>query len=670
MKNLPDHFGDFEYVNGALFEEVLPTASFDREMRDMLLDATDLDWSKISPAIFGSLFQSVMDPDERRNLGAHYTSEANILKVIEPLFLDDLKKELERARLVSRPELERFHDKLANLTFFDPACGCGNFLVIAYRELRLLELEVLKELYKDQLALDIAGILKLNVDQFYGIEIEEFPAQIAQVAMWLTDHQMNLKVSEAFGQYFVRLPLEKSATVRHDNALEVDWEEVVPKNKLDYILGNPPFIGKHLQSAAQKSALSLVFAGKKGVKNLDFVAAWYRLAVEYMDKTQIKCAFVSTNSITQGEQPGILWNDLFEEYGAKIHFGHRTFKWSNQAKGNAVVHCVIIGFGLFDITDKQIYQYATITSAPDVRSAKNISPYLVEGPDFALPSRSTPIAKVPPCKYGSKPVDGGYLLFDNEAKIAFLAEYPKAEKYIEPLLSSEEYLHGKLRWCLWLVDVDPGEIRRIQGIVERIQNVKEYRLASTKPQTREKASIPSLFAEIRQPKEDFIVVPRHTTENRDFIPFGFFNPTYILHDSCSAVVGAKLYDFGVLSSTMHMVWARNVAGRIKSDIRYSTRLVYNNFPWAHEPSSANVKKVETAAQAVLDARAAYPENTLADLYDPLTMPSDLVKAHQALDRAVDLCYRPQAFTTELNRMEFLFGLYKQMTAPLVAVKKK
>lgn len=661
LKILPEYFAAFEYINGDLFSEQLRIASFDSSMRKSLLAACRLDWGKISPAIFGSLFQSVMDAEKRRNFGAHYTSETNILKLINPLFLNELKAEFEKVKK-NRKKLLQFHRKLAELKFFDPACGCGNFLVITYRELRLLELKVLKVLYAGRPdVVDIRGYVRVNVDQFYGIEYEEFPAQIAQVAMWLVDHQMNILVSEAFGEYFHRLPLKTSATIIHGNALEIPWDSIVAKDKLCYILGNPPYVGKHLQSHEQKQDMTRIFAGITGAGNLDYVAGWYWLAGEFSKGTHIKTAFVSTNSISQGEQAGTLWNYLFNKNDLKIHFAHQTFKWGNEGTNNAAVHCVIIGFACFDVNKKTIWLYDTPTSEPLQHSAKNISPYLVDGSDIAISNRTNPICDVPKCGYGSKPTDGGNLILSDTEKEEFLSEFPEATSFVRPLLSAQEYLQGRKRWCIWLKDIPPNKYRHISGIIDRVKAVRDFRLKSKKTQTREKAAEPMLFAEIRQPTTNFIVVPQHSSENRKYIPFGFFRPEYILHNSCSAISNATLYHFGIISSEMHMVWVRCTCGRIKSDYRYSTKLVYNNFPWPQAATDLQKKTIELAAQTVLDTRLKCPDSTLADLYDPLTMPVELTKAHEKLDRAVDKCYRHQPFPNEMKRMEFLFNLYEQLT---------
>jgi hypothetical protein len=669
FKNLDLQLSEFPYVNGNLFKEILPVASFDTKMRQALLECTYIDWSKISPAIFGSMFQSVMNPKERRNLGAHYTSETNILKLIKPLFLDELWKEFESIK-DNKNKLPEFHKKLSTLKFLDPACGCGNFLVITYRELRLLEFEVLKALNKSgQAFLDISQILWINIDQFNGIEYEEFPARIAEVAMWLIDHQMNMLVSSAFGQYFVRLPLKKSAKIVHGNALPIDWENIVSKNQLSYIIGNPPFIGKHLQNESQKADMGKIFVNVKGVGVLDYVTAWYLKASQFIQNTKIKVAFVSTNSIVQGEQVGILWNLLFSQYKIKIHFAHRTFSWSNEAKGNAGVHVIIVGFANFDSGNKSIFEYEDIKGEAHEIKVKNINPYLVEGKDFALLSRSKTLCNVPSILFGSKLVDDGNYLFTEEEKIQFLEQEPKSLEFFKEILSGDEFLNGKKRYCLWLKEISPSKLKELKFISERVYKVKQFRLKSTKVPTQKAADFPTLFAELRQPECDFLLVPLTSSENRKYIPLGFFSKEFIVTNSCSVIPNANLFHFGILSSVMHIAWVKYTCGRLKSDYRYSNSIVYNNYPWPENPNIKQVQAIETAAQKILDARLQFPNSTLADLYDPLTMPPVLIKAHNELDRAVDLAYRPQPFTSEANRMVFLFELYEKYTMDLFTKKK-
>lgn len=669
LKNLDETIAAFPYINGKLFEEILPIAAFDANMREMLLLTCGLDWSRISPAIFGAMFQAVMNPKERRNLGAHYTSEKNIQKVIKPLFLDSLYTELEQAR-GNRNKINELHKKIATLRFLDPACGCGNFLIIAYRELRLLEIEILRELNKSgQGFLDVRQIIRVDVDQFGGIEYDEFPARIAEVAMWLCDHQMNMLVSEIFGQYFVRLPLSKAAKILHTNALRINWHNIFDTQQPNYIFGNPPFIGKHLQNDSQKADMQLVFENFQGFGVLDYVTAWYLKSAQIIKDTNIKVAFVSTNSIAQGEQVGILWSLLFNLYKIKIHFAHRTFSWKNEAKGNAAVHCVIIGFAAFDILNKKIFDYEDIKGEAAERKVKNISPYLIEGNDIFVSGKSKPICLISEMIYGSKPTDGGNLLLSNEEKEEFIKIEPSAEKWIKPFISAHEFLNGEKRWCLWLTNISPQELKKMPRVLERIEAVKKMRLASSKISTQKLAQFPTLFGEIRQPNSDYIIIPLHSSENRNYIPIGFFNKDYIVANSCSCIPNADLYLFGQLTSLMHMTWVKYVCGRIKSDLRYSNSIVYNNYPFPQNVSETNKKKVEQAAELVLTVRARYSEASLADLYDPLSMPPDLVKAHQNLDKAVDLCYRPQAFVSELGRIEFLFNLYEQYTAPMFLLEK-
>ena len=668
LKKLDEQLAAFPYVNGSLFAELLPHAAFDSCMRQLLLDCCALDWSRISPAIFGSLFQSVMDTTLRRNLGAHYTSEKNILKLIKPLFLDELRAEFERIK-TNRKRLEEFHQHLAQLQFLDPACGCGNFLVIAYRELRLLELDILRALDNGTASLDVAQFQILcDVDQFFGIEIEEFPAQIAQTALWLMDHQMNLRVSEEFGKYFVRLPLRKSATIIHGNALQQDWREIVKPEALSYILGNPPFGGKQYQSAEQKTDMAAIFTDVPSARVLDFVAAWYRKAADYMaENSVIKAAFVSTNSITQGEQVGVLWPDLFKR-GVRIHFAHRTFQWSSEARGKAAVHCVIIGFALHDTEEKRIFDYETPQAEAHEIKAKNINPYLVDAPDTFLPNRTSSISGAPEITFGNMPNDGGFLLLTDDKKKDLLKIEPLAQKFVFPFFSAKEFLNDEKRWCLWLVGITPQELRDLPEIKVRVANIKKLRESSDRRTTRELAKFPTQFGEIRQPESDYLIIPRVSSENRSYIPLGFLKKSDIVADSCLAVRNAKLFHFGVLSSTMHMAWTRTVCGRLKSDYRYSAGIVYNNFPWPQTQTDKQKQAIENAAQAVLDARAKFPNASLADLYDPLTMPVALTKAHQQLDIAVDRAYANRKFTGDSDRVAFLFDLYQQITSPLESRK--
>ncbi len=669
FKNLDEQLADFPYVNGKLFEENLPTASFDSKMRQALLDCCYIDWSKISPAIFGSMFQSVMNPKERRNLGAHYTSESNILKLIKPLFLDDLWKEFESIK-DNKNKLPEFHKKLSTLKFLDPACGCGNFLVITYRELRLIEFEVLKSLNKSgQSFLDVSQILWINVDQFSGIEYEEFPARIAEVAMWLIDHQMNMLVSSEFGQYFVRLPLKKSAKIVHRNALQTDWENVVSKNELTYIIGNPPFIGKKEQKPEQKADMEMIFANAKGTGVLDYVTAWYIKSAQYIQNTKIKVAFVSTNSICQGEQVGLLWSLMFNKYKIKIHFAHRTFSWRNEAKGNAAVHCVIVGFANYDTNNKSIFEYDDIKGEPHEVKVKNINPFLVEGKDITVENRKSPICKVPEMNYGSMPIDEGNLILTDEEKEEAIKNEPQIINAIKKYTGGDEFINNKKRWCLWLQNIEPSVLKNSKFILDRIEKTKKFRLSSNRAATNKLAEKAMLFGEIRQPKSKYIIIPKVSSENRKYIPIGILEPTTITSGSALIIPNANLFMFGIMTSAMHMAWMKATCGRMKSDFQYSASIVYNNFPFPDNPNDKQVKSIEIAAQNVLDTRLQFPNSSLADLYDPLTMPPTLVKAHNELDKAVDLAYRPQPFTSEANRMVFLFELYEKYTADLFTKEK-
>ena len=668
FKNLDEQLADFPYVNGKLFEEILPTASFDKKMRQALLDCCYIDWSKISPAIFGSMFQSVMNPTERRNLGAHYTSETNILKLIKPLFLDDLWKEFENIK-DNKNKLPEFHKKLSTLKFLDPACGCGNFLVITYRELRLLKLEILRNIYKSgQQVIDISDIIWLDVDMMNGIEYEEFPARIAEVAMWLIDHQMNMVISNEFGQYFARLPLKKAAKIIHGDALEVDWEAVVSKNHLSFILGNPPFIGSNIMNQVQRDSIVSEFNNIQGSGVLDYVTGWYIKAAKFIQNTNIKVAFVSTNSIVQGEQTSILWGQMLNKYNIKIHFAHRTFKWSNEAKGNAAVYCVIVGFANYETNNKSIFEYENIKGEAHELKVKNINPYLIDSKDLLIDKKSNPICNVPQIFKGNQPTDGGFLILSAKEKEEYLQNEPNGAKFIKHLVSGKEFLNNVNRYCFWITD-SFHEIRELPILQERIKQVKETRLKSTFADTRKLADRPFQFRDLRNP-ETFIVIPATTSENRKYIPFAFLNKDYIPSNSVYIISDSTLYHFGILMSSMHMSWVKTVCGRLKSDFRYSKDIVYNNYPWPENPTEKQMQAIDSAAQKVLDIRKDFPQSSLADLYDPLTMPPALMKAHNELDKAVDLAYRPQPFTSETNRMVYLFELYEKYTADLFTTEKK
>lgn len=665
QKNLDDDLNLFPYVDGSLFEERFEDPSFDSDGRNILLECCHFDWSRVSPAIFGSLFQSVMDPKERRDLGAHYTSEGNILKTIKALFLDELRHEFELHEHNKR-YLQQMLNRIGKMKFLDPACGCGNFLIIVYRELRRLQIEIHKQIRKlegslGQQVLDIEFNQDINVDSMYGIELLEFPARIAEVALWLVDHQMNAELSKEFGLYYVRLPLEKSPNIVNGNALRLNWEDIVPKDELSYILGNPPYVGKKRRNGEQNEDMRLICGNIKDFGILDYVCCWYVKAAEYLKDTEIKVGFVSTNSITQGEQVGILWDYLLNEWMIKIHFAHRTFKWFNKAKGKAQVYVVIIGFASIDTKTKLLYDYETPSSDPEVLKVKNINPYLVNQKDIVFKNRSKPLCDVPEISFGSMPNDDGNFLFTDSEKDTFLEEEPGVKRYILPFISAREFLHGKKRWCLWLRDVSPSEIKKLPKVEERIKNIRVYRLKSKRESTKKLAETPYLFGEIRQPESDYILIPLHSSEHRKYIPIAFLPPTSIANNSCSVIEDATFYHFGVLTSGMHMTWVKYVCGKLEGRYRYSNKLVYNNFPWPENPSAERIEEVETRVKDLLAVRESYADSSLADLYDPLLMPQKLLETHKKLDRAVERCYWPKAFKTDLERLQFLFELYNKCT---------
>ncbi|HMV60680.1 MAG TPA: class I SAM-dependent DNA methyltransferase [Agitococcus sp.] len=671
LKNLDEQLNAFAYINGELFKEVIPPAAFDAKMRQELIDACETDWQAISPEIFGALFQSVMNKEERRNLGAHYTSEQNILKVINSLFLQELRDELATIKThkqvnMRAAKLDVFHDKIARLTFLDPACGCGNFLVVAYRELRLLELEVIEQIQKDstQLIMDVSALIRCNVNQFYGIEIEEFPSQIARVAMWLVDHQMNLLVSDRFGMHYARIPLKRSAAILNANALQTDWPVT------DYILGNPPFIGSKLIDKNQRIAFDSVMSvvPKSGV--LDFVSAWYVKAAQLIKaNAHIRCALVSTNSITQGEQVGILWGWMLAQ-GMVIQFAHRTFVWQSAAKGKAAVHCVIIGFGTDNTLKKTIFDYEDGKGLPMPISANNINAYLVDAKNIFIENKRESLIDMSPMNYGSFALDDGYYTLDVEEVEALIKTNSAIQPFIKPFIGGRELLSGKKRYCLWFFDANIKTLRSIPELMARIDAVQKWRSESDRENTKKLAQTPMRFAEIRQPKSQYIAIPTVSSERRNYLPIAFLSPDVIASNQLYLIDNANLYIFGIMTSIMHNAWMRTTCGRLKSDYRYSASIVYNNFPWPLNPTDKQKQTIEAAAQAVLDARAAHPTCSLADLYDPLTMPANLLKAHQQLDKAVDAAYGKTKFANEAERVAFLFELYQQYTASIEQVKPK
>lgn len=641
----------FQYIDGKLFSEILPQAEFDAKMRQTLIQCAKFDWSKISPAIFGSIFQGVMDKTKRRRLGAHYTNEENILKVINPLFMDDLWAEFENIK-ASPAKLKEFHNKIASLKFLDPACGCGNFLIVAYRELRRLEHAVLKlTLSSYELNLDVTRLLKVGVHQFYGVEIEEFPAQIARVGLWLMDHQMNLEAGELFGVYCARFPLAQSATIANQNALLGDWLGLVPGEELNYIMGNPPFAGARIMSLAQKSELESVFSGRK-FGDLDYVAAWFAKADAVMKKyPQVKTAFVATNSVSQGGQAALLWQPILEN-GAAINFAHRTFKWNNDARGKAAVHCVIVGFNRLARQKKYIFY-------GDRKVGVNyINPYLDDVNRPAVESRPNSLWNSPEIGIGNKPIDGGNYLFTREEKEAFLREEPAAAKYFHKWLGAREFLHNEERYCLWLGDCPPHELKNLPECLKRVAAVKKYREESPSAPTRKLAQRPTRFHVENMPESDYLLIPSVSSEKRNYVPIGFIDKRVIASNLVLIVSQAGLYHFGILSSSAHNAWIRAIAGRLEMRYRYSKDIVYNNFPWPNAKEK-DIEKLEALARNVLDARACYPESSPAVLYDPLTMPADLLKAHRELDKFVLKLYGLSVSASESDIVTRLFRLYQQ-----------
>lgn len=680
QSSLDEDLARFPYINGDLFAEPLPIPAFNTAMRDRLLEACGFSWEKISPAIFGALFQSVMNAKERRAKGAHYTTEKNILKVIEPLFLDDLRTELSRILGLKRGReaaLRAFQERLAALNLFDPACGCGNFLIIAYRELRLLELEVITALYPEgQRDLEAAALSKVDVDQFYGIEIDEFPARIAETAMWMMDHIMNNRLSQAFGQVFARIPLRAAPHIVHGDALEIDWATVLEPERCSYVLGNPPFIGAKIQSDAQRAQVRRIAALGKTGGTLDYVAAWFIKAGEYVRTSHAHIGFVSTNSITQGEQVAQLWPLLFQRYGLEIAFAHRTFNWGSDARGKAHVHVVVIGLTRRDDEpgEKRLFSYADINGEPDESRHTALSPYLFDASRLAdrhLVVRETaaPLMGQPRMITGTKPIDGGHYIFSADERADFIASEPEAAAYLRPFVGGQEFINGNPRWLLVLAGANLGQLRSMPEVAKRIRAVRELREASDSAPTRAIASTPTAFHTTFLPDRPYLALAQVSSERREYLPIGWLEPPTVPSDKIRLVADCSRWEFGVLTSRAHIAWAKAVSGRLKSDIQYSANLTYNAFPWP-TLTDADKTRLDTLAQAVLDARAAHPGATLADLYDPDVMPADLRKTHRALDLAVDRLYRKAPFESDRERVEHLFMLYEQMTAGLLAKPAK
>jgi type I restriction-modification system DNA methylase subunit len=680
--NLDEALKAFEYVNGGLFAEQISIPSFDFDLRTILVKCSELDWSGISPAIFGAMFQSVLESgatdtahrkESRRELGAHYTSERNILKVIQPLFLDELHKEFEQA--VTKPKLQALYDKLHTLKFFDPACGCGNFLVIAYRELRRIENDVIAKLYfkgEQGGLLDIKEYCKVSIEQFYGIEIDEAAVHIARVAMYITDHQLNEEVGGRFGNTRATVPLVATPHIHCGNALRMDWNSVVRAEDCNYVLGNPPFYGAMLLNDEQRKDIQLVFGDLKGSGTLDYVSCWYWLAAKYIHSYNIDCAFVSTNSITQGEQVAILWSPLITKFGIQINFAYQTFKWSNEGRAVAAVHCVIIGFGNKKTCQKFLYIYSSGSNDFNCESVENINAYLVNAPNIFIVNKDTPISNVPAMRYGNMPRDGGNLLLTKEEKDDILSSEPEANMCIKRFIGADDLINNGERYCLWLVDVKPEMLAKFPKVIKRIEKTKKFRLDSKAESTRKFASTPQLFCQIAQPKSSYLAFPRHSSERRAYLPIDYVQSDVIASDALLTVEDATTAHFSVINSSMHNAWMRTICGRLKSDFRYSKDIVYNNYVWCNLDDEHIRSALNDCGKAILDARNLYPNASLANLYDPLTMPVELVKAHEANNKAVDEAYGYKGGDDDASRVAFLFKRYEELTSllPATPVKKK
>ena len=667
---LDDELSAFPYVNGGMFaENNLEVPQFTDELRESILEhaSSSFDWSEISPTIFGAVFESTLNPETRRSGGMHYTSIENIHKVIDPLFLDALKEELNEIRQIKQPatlknRAQQFQEKLSKLVFFDPACGSGNFLTETYLSLRRLENEAIKLYVGNTVLLDVGyDLVKVKISQLYGIEINDFAVSVANAALWIAESQMLEETMSIVYSNIDFLPIKSYSHIVEGNALRLNWEEVVPKDKLSYIIGNPPFLGARLMSSTQKEDMLHVFGKLKGVGNLDYVSAWYRKSAELIQNTKVEVALVSTNSITQGEQVAILWKNLMIDFGIVINFAYLPFVWNSEAKDKAKVHCVIIGFSKNNWREKKIFD-----TTGQVNKVEFINGYLLGAKSVFIESRATPIEDVFEMGIGNKPIDGGNYLFNEEEMHSFIEIEPSSRKYFKKWFGAQEFINRKNRFCLWLGEATPSELRSMPNVLKRIEAVRNYRLSSPSEGTRKIAEKPTRFHVENMPRGNYLLVPRVSSENRRYIPMGFMTPNDLASDAVQIVPNASLYDFGVLTSNVHMAWMRTVAGRLKSDYRYSAKIVYNNFPWP-KVTEEQREFISKTAQAILDARSLYPESTLADLYDELTMPGELRKAHQENDIAVMKAYGmikkvggKDKFMTESETVSKLFELYEEL----------
>lgn len=659
-----EELAQFPYVNGGLFaEENIEIPQFTDEIRDLILQnaSEDFDWSEISPTIFGALFESTLNPETRRSGGMHYTSIENIHKVIDPLFLDDLKSELEEIKQLKQPNVQKdrlnaFCDKLSTLKFLDPACGSGNFLTETYISLRKLENEALAIINQNQIVFDSGDIIKVKISQFYGIEINDFAVTVAKTALWIAESQMIKETEDIVSTKIDFLPLTTNAYIVEGNALQIDWETVVPKNELNYIMGNPPFVGASMMTKEQKEEAVSIFGKIKLSNSIDYVGAWYHKAAKMIQNTLIEVAFVSTNSITQGEQVAPLWDKLINEYNIRINFAYKSFIWNSESNKKAHLHCVIIGFSIAS----NIHTTKCFDSSR-MKPVNNLNPYLLDAPNVFIYSRSKPICDVPKMTKGNQPTDGGNLILTEEEKEKLINFDNKIDCCIRRYIGAKDFLNNnEVRYCLWLKDISPIVYRNNEEIMRRLEAVREFRKKSTAIPTRKTADTPYKFFSTPQTNQSYLIIPRVSSEKRKYIPVGFMTPDIIASDSCSIVPNATLYHFGVLMSNVHNAWMRTVAGRLEMRYRYSGGIVYNTFPWC-SPTDEQKAKIEQTAQAILDARAKYPDCSLADLYDELTMPVELRKAHQANDKAVMQAYGFDYKTmTESECVAELMKMYQKL----------
>ena len=675
---LEDDLKAFPYVNGGLFaQEHIEIPQFTEEIRTLLLEkaSANFDWSEISPTIFGAVFESTLNPETRRKGGMHYTSIENIHKVINPLFMDELNEEFAEIKALPQnknrdKKFAEFQNKIANLNFLDPACGSGNFLTETYISLRKLENEILYELQKGQVTLGaVTNPIKVSIGQFYGIEINDFAVTVAKTALWIAESQMMKKTEDIVHMDLDFLPLKTYANIVESNALRINWEDIIPKEKLNYIMGNPPFVGYSLQTKEQKDDILSIYVDENGKPykssgKIDYVAGWYFKSAELMQNTNIKTALVSTNSITQGEQVAGVWKPLFNRFNIHIDFAHRTFRWDSESNSKAHVHCVIVGFSCTPNNNKR-----KLYTNERMQLVDNINAYLIDAPNVFIESCNNPICNVPKICSGGKPVEGGFLIFTKDEKSEFIKQEPRSEKYFRPFIGADDFINNKPRYCLWLLNASPSDLRQMPKVLERMEKVKKYRLDSSKIATRECAKTPHLFMEIKQPKNEYILVPATSSENRKYIPLGFVEPDYVASNAASYIDAADKFCFGILESNVHMAWMRAVCGRLEMRYRYSNTIVYNNFPWCI-PTDEQKAKIEKTAQGILDARALYPDCSLADLYDELTMPPELRKAHQENDKAVMEAYGFRIkdeqtgkfrWLTESETVARLMHMYQELT---------